>query len=274
MQGVEDAIDQMNTWYSPNLPAAQRYRRLTRARGARVWRRGAIFLAGGVATAAALAGGLVLYRSPRFRRFLESQAAENSPTPRLRLPRFQFRLWMIFVLTALVAWGIVAIPYWVTPYWVPPEFRYRPDGRPLLWNEGIATLVTGAMAATALAGGLAVYRTPWLRRFFTKHATQFVRWVRMRIPRFQFRLWMIFALTALVGWAVVVIPYWSTPYWVTPDTRHRPDGRLRLWNEGITTLASGATVAATLTLGLAVYRSRRRRSVLKDQATEDRPGVG
>jgi hypothetical protein len=27
-------------------------------------------------------------------------------------PRFQFRLWPIFALTALVGWGIVALPYW------------------------------------------------------------------------------------------------------------------------------------------------------------------
>jgi hypothetical protein len=32
--------------------------------------------------------------------------------------------------------------------------------------------------------------------------------VAMRRPRFQFRLWMIFALTALVGWGIVAVPYW------------------------------------------------------------------
>jgi hypothetical protein len=31
----------------------------------------------------------------------------------------------------------------------------------------------------------------------------------MRRPRFQFRLSTVFALTALVGWAVVVLPHWS-----------------------------------------------------------------
>jgi hypothetical protein len=38
----------------------------------------------------------------------------------------------------------------------------------------------------------------------------------------QFRLWQIFALTALVGWAIVAVPYWAkhligiivaVPYW-------------------------------------------------------------
>jgi len=44
----------------------------------------------------------------------------------MRRPRFQFRLLTIFALTALVGWGIVAVPYWLYSY---PEERLLQEGR-------------------------------------------------------------------------------------------------------------------------------------------------
>jgi hypothetical protein len=42
-------------------------------------------------------------------------------------PRFQFRLWMIFVLTALVGWGMVTVPYWF--YEIPLQHSAQKSGQ-------------------------------------------------------------------------------------------------------------------------------------------------
>jgi hypothetical protein len=41
--------------------------------------------------------------------------------------RFQFRLWQIFAVTALIGWGIVAVPYWLTTYREEQQIQGRID---------------------------------------------------------------------------------------------------------------------------------------------------
>ncbi len=87
-------------------------------------------------------------------------------------PRFQFRLWTIFAITALVGWAIVALPYWVHTY---PEDQIRLMGlsererdeelynrhndEPMTRYDFFAKpLMVGIASVTALTVGLAVFR--------------------------------------------------------------------------------------------------------------------
>jgi hypothetical protein len=42
---------------------------------------------------------------------------------------FQFRLWMIFALMALIGWGLVAVPYWLYEFPMEQSLRKSPDYR-------------------------------------------------------------------------------------------------------------------------------------------------
>jgi hypothetical protein len=107
----------------------------------------------------------------------------------------------------------------------------------------------------------------------------------MRLPRFQFRLWTIFAITALVGWAIVAVPYWVAPYatrYPTPlldpisrmemspekmrkydEETHAQSGWLVNPRNSIKVLIGGTLAAAMLVASLTIYRFRH---VPKDRA--------
>jgi hypothetical protein len=101
-------------------------------------------------------------------------------------PPFQFRLWQIFAVTALVGWGIVTVPYWVYTY--PDIERMRDDEAASIRiaaktnltaydrghqeimerkdrertegydRQGARILMIGVMAITVLTAGLAICR--------------------------------------------------------------------------------------------------------------------
>jgi len=93
-------------------------------------------------------------------------------------PRFQFRLWTTFAVTALVGWGIVALPYWVHTY--PKDQRAQEDQIQLMglsaserykelydrhydepmtrFDFSAKPLVVGLISVAALAAGLACLR--------------------------------------------------------------------------------------------------------------------
>jgi hypothetical protein len=116
----------------------------------------------------------------------------------------------------------------------------------------------------------------------------------MRLPRFQFRLWTIFACLALVGWASVAVPYWvfsadqrieqtieddfgneflPRREMITAYDRAQmgyADPRRPIWRRGAVVLALGVSTAVTLALGL-VYRRYR---VPEDRAADNRRVAG
>jgi hypothetical protein len=135
-------------------------------------------------------------------------------------------------------------------------------------NENCAHRRLGVSIERSLARGLAMPTSIPRRREEGKGwpccwPGKAVEWYNaaMASPRFQFRLWTIFALTAFVGWWVVAVPYWTRRHpnelWLrAPQDR---SFELRRDRSGAMILSAGLTSAGALATGLAWYRYSKRR---------------